>query len=63
MTIKYIIPTINHIELDCKFLAIIILPVCVNSTSPIIDKIEVSFKVMTNWLIMMEPLNESLAVK
>ena len=46
----YIVPIINHILNPSMFWEMITVPVCVSSITPIAERIEVSFKVIINWL-------------
>lgn len=41
---------INHILNPSMFCEMITVPVCVNSMTPIAERMEVSFRVMMNWL-------------
>ncbi|MNF17305.1 hypothetical protein D3C80_2207230 [compost metagenome] len=51
MTTRYITATTSQISNEAKVLAITIFPDCVSSTKPIIERMDVSFSVITSWLM------------
>ena len=53
MTIRYITPTMAHTWKELMVLAITFLAVLTSSGKPMTDRMEVSFSVMMNWLMML----------